>query len=75
MCRTNEGISAKRMCSKSRVAPLKNLSIPRLELLSARILAELLSNVTKALKSQFSISRVRYWLNRKNCFVLGVKPR
>ena len=63
--RTNEGISTKLMCSKSRVAPLKNLSIPRLELLSARILAVLMSNVIKALESQFSISRVRYWLDSK----------
>jgi len=53
------------MCSKSRVAPLKNLSIPRLELLSARILAVPMSNVIKALESQFSISRVRYWLDSK----------
>jgi len=53
------------MCSKSRVAPLKNLSIPRLELLSARILAVLMSNVIKALENQFSINRVRYWLDSK----------
>ena len=63
--RSNEGISTKLLCSKSRVAPLKNLSIPRLELLSARILAVLMSNVVKAVESQIHISRVRYWLDSK----------
>ena len=41
------------LASKSRVAPLKALTIPRLELMSARILAQLMHSVGKALESQF----------------------
>ena len=62
---TNEGIYAKLLASKSRVAPLKTLTIPRLELMSARILAQLMETVKKALESQLQISRVKYWLDSK----------
>lgn len=58
---TKEGIYAKLLTSKSRVAPLKELTIPRLELMSARILAQLMDTVKKALESQLKFSRVRYW--------------
>ena len=56
---TTSGTSTKLLCSKSRVAPLKQLSIPRLELMSARILAVL------ALSQQVSNDRVRFWLDSK----------
>ena len=62
---TNEGIYAKLLASKSRVAPVKSLTIPRLELMSARILAQLMETVKKALESQLEISRAKYWLDSK----------
>ena len=49
----------------ARVAPLKDLTIPRLELMSARILAVLMDNVYKALCSQVIIDKVKYWLDSK----------
>ena len=62
---TTKGMFSKLLCSKVRVAPLKELSIPRLELLSARILANLISNVQKALHSQTKIDKIRCWLDSK----------
>ena len=40
------------VCSKTRVAPLKELTIPRLELLSALLLARLISTLQMALKPE-----------------------
>ena len=59
--KTNEGTSAKLLTSKSQVAPLKKLTIPRLELMLARILAQLMDTVKLALESQLKVNRVRYW--------------
>lgn len=50
---TSDNIShANLVCSKSRVAPLKTQSIPRLELCGALLLAELICVVEKALTSK-----------------------
>ena len=54
--------NVKMLASKSRVAPLKALTIPRLELMSARILAQLMHSVGKALESQLYR---RLWLDSK----------
>ena len=62
---TEEGIFSSLVCAKTRVAPLKELTIPRLELMSARILASLMDTVYKALQTQVKIDSCRYWLDSK----------
>ena len=44
------------LASKTRVSPLKPLTIPRLELLSALLLARLMSTITTALESELTLS-------------------
>ncbi|XP_024872049.1 uncharacterized protein LOC112454731 [Temnothorax curvispinosus] len=53
--------TARLLTSKSRIAPLKILSIPRLELCSAVLLAKLACKVRKALTLQ--IHKYLYWTN------------
>ena len=53
------------LSAKTRVAPLKLLTIPRLELMSARILANLMNTVLEALGQQVKIEQVKYWLDSK----------
>lgn len=64
--RTDDGQAhANLVASKMRVAPLKQLSIPRLELMSARILAQLMNTVCNALQSQVKVDGVRFWMDSK----------
>ena len=61
--RTWDRVHVRLLTSRSRVAPLKELTIPRLELMSARILAQLMSTVKNALEEQVTLSGTRYWLD------------
>ena len=47
--------------SKTRVAPLKELSIPRLELMAGLILVKLMSTVKNALSSQVQVQQTKFW--------------
>ena len=47
------------------MAPLKLLSIPRLELMSARLLANLINAVLEALDKQIKVDLAKYWLDSK----------
>ena len=58
---TTEGVYSTLVCSKTRIAPLKQLSIPRLELMAAKILTTLMNTVVNALSPHAKISEVRYW--------------
>ena len=68
------------VCAKTRVAPLKELTLPRLELLSGLLLARLLHTVTSSLETElqlsppqcFTDSKVSYhWIRGSN---KGWKP-
>ena len=64
--RTDDGQThARLITSKTRVAPLKELSITRLELMSARILAQLMNTIRNAIQSQLRVDGVRFWLDSK----------
>ena len=47
--------------AKTRVAPLKRQTIPRLELLGANVLARLVNTLMKSLSSQIDVSEVFLW--------------
>lgn len=53
------------LTSKTRVAPLKTQTIPRLELMSGRVLAKLMETVQNALKEEVEIKGSRMWLDSK----------
>ena len=65
VCQTTEGVYTRLLCAKTRVAPLKSLTINRLELMSAKILVTLMETVVNALSSQTKIDEVKYWLDSK----------
>ena len=65
VCEINTGIFSKLICAKTRVAPLKELTISRLELMSACILSRLMNTVYEALSPQMKIDGCRYWLDSK----------
>ena len=62
------GTYVKLLTSKTRVVPLKNLTIPRLELTSATILATLVDKVRNVLEVQVQIEETRYWSDIKTAF-------
>ena len=64
------------ICAKSRVSPLKELSIPRLELMAARVLSTLMDTVYKALSPQLKIEGCKYWSDSKTvlCWINNNAP-
>ena len=62
---TSCGKYVKVLASKTRVAPLSNQTIPRLELPSAVVLARLLHSVKEALTSAIEISKLVCWTDSK----------
>ena len=65
-CHVNEGgnITARLIMSKSRLAPLKAVSIPRLELLGALVGFQLTRQVCSAL--EIPTNGVTYWVDNMN---------
>ena len=57
VAQTGSELCVRFVASKTRVAPLRELSIPRLELMSALLLARLLDNITKSLSLNLSLDQ------------------
>ena len=62
---TTMGSYVKFVLSRSRVVPLKEETIPTLELLAALIVARLMSHVGKALEPELSIDEIACWTDSK----------
>ena len=60
---TTLGIRVSFLCAKTKITPLKYLSISRLELLGCVLLSNVLKDVLVALKGRVSIDSVCYWLD------------
>ncbi|XP_020296867.1 uncharacterized protein LOC109861576 [Pseudomyrmex gracilis] len=58
-------VSVRLLCAKSRVAPLKPLTIPKSELSAAHVLVSLVSKITSSL--DVKIDSVHYWRNSVIC--------
>ena len=62
---TSAGTYSTLICAKTRIPPLKELTIPKLELMSARILVNLMETVKYALGSKLKVDNITFWLNSK----------
>ena len=58
---TSSGVNVMLVTSKTKVAPLKKLSIPRLELLSCLLLSELVASVSTSLREIFNEMSITCW--------------
>ncbi len=65
VCELGGSFSVELLTSKTRVAPLKMQTIPRLELMSGRILARLMDTVKTALEGEVEVKEVILWLDSK----------
>ncbi|XP_072403265.1 uncharacterized protein [Diabrotica undecimpunctata] len=64
-CDTLGSFTSNLYCAKTRVAPLKTLTIPRLELSGAVLLAQLVSKVTSY--CEFDFQNIYYWIDSTIC--------
>ena len=55
------------LCAKTKVAPLKMLPIPHLELLGCILLSKVLKDVLVVLKGRVSVDSVVGWIPKLHC--------
>ena len=71
-------VQVKFVSSKSKVAPIKQESIPRLELLGACLMAKLVNNIRDILQDELpgKIVQTFYWVDSMSalCWIKNVKP-
>ena len=60
---TSSGVSVRLLASKTKVAPLKKETIPRLELLAALTLANLMKSVSDSLDGVLEIDEIIRWVD------------
>ena len=59
--KNGEDVQVSLLTSKTRIAPLKSMTIPRLELMAARILAQQMKSVREAIESYAKITNCFFW--------------
>ena len=71
---SESGIFGKFLCSKTRVAPVKKLTIPRLKLLSALLLARLVNTARSALEHEINLGDPISYTDSQValCWIFGV---
>lgn len=57
--KSENGYEARLLCTKSRVAPVKKLSLPRLELCAALLLSQLMYKISESIDIKFV--QMYYW--------------
>lgn len=65
VCESNGAYNVERLAPKTRVASSKNHTISRLELMSGRILAQLMSSISLALANEVEVRETHFWLDSK----------
>lgn len=63
----NNEVSCNLICAKSRVSPLRTVSLPRLELCACVLLANLVSRMLEVFKNCISVDTVNLWTDSQIC--------
>ncbi|KAJ8934283.1 hypothetical protein NQ314_013469 [Rhamnusium bicolor] len=63
----NVTVSSRLICSKSRVSPLRTVSLPRLELCACLLLAKLTHKILGIFKNSLTVESVNLWTDSQIC--------